>query len=342
MLKDPEAMYPGQRKMQNYDFTEATEIAIDLVAFFEWAGGVTSTASRPKPPLARRAVGGRRDRRDRRPPPAVFNQICMACHSLGGQGGAVGPALDGVGTASTPTTSDLAAETRRGQARHQDAQAAPHRRADRRAGRVPQHSDAAEEGGMREVRIQRVAWWFFATCMLLLTLQIVYGFIMGFAHMGLRRPARRHPVQHRPRDPHQPAGGVAAVRLHGRRLLHHPRGGERELMWPKLAYVQLGALVVVGVTAVIGFHFNWWEGRKFLEIPRPLDFLVVVDVLRSSPTSATIWKGKRMTTTAGAVLRPADGGAAVPAGHDPHRPTRRSTRTGAGGWCTSGSRASGS
>jgi nitric oxide reductase subunit B len=27
--------------------------------------------------------------------------------------------------------------------------------------------------------------------------------------------------------------------------------------------------VVVGVIAIIGFHFNWWEGRKFLEIPGP-------------------------------------------------------------------------
>jgi nitric oxide reductase subunit B len=31
---------------------------------------------------------------------------------------------------------------------------------------------------------QRVAYWFFATCMLLLSLQIVYGFIMAFAHAG--------------------------------------------------------------------------------------------------------------------------------------------------------------
>ena len=30
----------------------------------------------------------------------------------------------------------------------------------------------------------KVAWTFFATCLLLLSLQIVYGFIMGFAHMG--------------------------------------------------------------------------------------------------------------------------------------------------------------
>ena len=31
---------------------------------------------------------------------------------------------------------------------------------------------------------QKVAYWFFALCMLLFTLQIVYGFIMGFARIG--------------------------------------------------------------------------------------------------------------------------------------------------------------
>ena len=31
---------------------------------------------------------------------------------------------------------------------------------------------------------QRIAYLFFATSMLLLSLQIVYGFIMAFAHMG--------------------------------------------------------------------------------------------------------------------------------------------------------------
>ena len=29
--------------------------------------------------------------------PKIFNQMCIACHSLEGQGGVVGPALDGVG-----------------------------------------------------------------------------------------------------------------------------------------------------------------------------------------------------------------------------------------------------
>ena len=31
---------------------------------------------------------------------------------------------------------------------------------------------------------QKIASWFFASAMVLFILQIVYGFIMGFAHMG--------------------------------------------------------------------------------------------------------------------------------------------------------------
>jgi nitric oxide reductase subunit B len=72
----------------------------------------------------------------------------------------------------------------------------------------------------------------------------------------------------------------------------------RELISVKLAYAQLIGLVVVGVTAIIGFHFNWWEGRKFLEIPRPLDYLVVIDVLLFiGLIGGTMLKGKRHTTT---------------------------------------------
>src|SRR5262245_6715874 len=58
-----------------------------------------------------------------------------------------------------------------------------------------------------------------------------------------------------------------------------PEEADRELVWPRLAYAQLVSLIAVGVTAIVGFHFQWWEGRKFLEIPRPLDYLVVVNVL---------------------------------------------------------------
>lgn len=145
---------------------------------------------------------------------------------------------------------------------------------------------------------QRLAYWFFATCMLLLSLQIIYGFIMAFAHAGFD-------------------GLHAVIPFHVARATHTnllvmwllagfmgaayyiiPEEAQRELYWPKLGYVQLIAFVVVGVTAVIGFHFGWMEGRKFLEIPRPLDYLVVVDVLLFiANIGMTVIKGRRRTTT---------------------------------------------
>ncbi|MFN7953713.1 MAG: c-type cytochrome [bacterium] len=93
-LRDPEKMFPGQRKMTNYHFDEA-QIG-DLVAFLRWAGTVDLNGFPAKPTLqigaapavAAASIASR---------PQVFNQICAACHSLGGAGGAVGPALDGVG-----------------------------------------------------------------------------------------------------------------------------------------------------------------------------------------------------------------------------------------------------
>lgn len=145
---------------------------------------------------------------------------------------------------------------------------------------------------------QRVAWWFFATSMLLFGLQLVYGFIMAFAHTGLDG---LHAIV--------PFNAARAVHTNllvmwllsgfmGAAYFIIPDESGRELMWPKLAYVQLGAFVAVGVTAIVGYHFGWWEGRKFLEIPRPLDYLVVVDVLLFiANIGLTVWNGKRFTTT---------------------------------------------
>lgn len=93
MLKDPEAMFPGQRKMVNYKF-KPEEIE-DLVAFFEWVGTVDLNGFPAKPTLGVQAQ--RQATPEVAARPAVFNQLCTACHALGGAGGTVGPALDGVG-----------------------------------------------------------------------------------------------------------------------------------------------------------------------------------------------------------------------------------------------------
>ncbi len=145
---------------------------------------------------------------------------------------------------------------------------------------------------------QKVAYWFFAGAMLLLCLQIVYGFIMGFAHIG-------YDVLH----DWIPFNTARAVHTNllvvwllmgfmGSTYFIIPEESDSELYSVKLAYLQLISLLLVGVAAIIGFHFNWWEGRKFLEIPRELDYLVVINVLLFLfVTGMTILKGKRFTTT---------------------------------------------
>lgn len=145
---------------------------------------------------------------------------------------------------------------------------------------------------------QKVAYWFFALSMLLLFLQLVYGFIMGFAHAGFDG---LHSI-----IPFNTAKAVHTNLLvvwllsgfMGAAYYIIPEEAQHELVSVKLAYVQLISLALVGVVAIVGYHFNYWEGRKFLEIPRPLDYLVVINVLTFlGIILITLFKGKRRTTT---------------------------------------------
>jgi nitric oxide reductase subunit B len=145
---------------------------------------------------------------------------------------------------------------------------------------------------------QKIAYYFFAVAMVLLLLQIVYGFIMAFAHLGYDV---LHPVIpfNAARASHN---NLLVVWLlcgfMGAAYFIIPDETGRELLSVPLAAVQLVTLVIVGVVALIGFHVNWWEGRKFLEIPRPLDYLVVANVLLFiANIGITLWRGRRQTTT---------------------------------------------
>lgn len=146
---------------------------------------------------------------------------------------------------------------------------------------------------------QKVAYWFFAFSMLLLVLQIVYGFIMGFARIGFDGLHEFIPFN-TARAVHTNLLVVWLLSgFMGAAYYIIPEEAQHELVSVKLAYVQLISLAVVSVSAVVGYHFNWWEGRKFLEIPRQLDYLVVVNVLLFlGLIIATLFKGKRKTTTA--------------------------------------------
>jgi len=136
----------------------------------------------------------------------------------------------------------------------------------------------------------------------LASLQIVFGFIMGFAHMGFDV---LHDVI--------PFNAARSSHLNllvfwllsgfmGAAYYIVPEEADRELVSEKLAVVQWAGLVIVGVAAIIGFQFGWWEGRKFLEIPRPLDYLVVVDVLLFIYIVGRTALGAERFTTTGSVL----------------------------------------
>ena len=96
MLKDPAAMYPGERKMQNYGFNDSQ--INDLIAFLSWCGKVDLNGFPPKPDLMPVALGAGGAAVAATNRPQIFNQMCVACHMLDGQGGQVGPALDDVGS----------------------------------------------------------------------------------------------------------------------------------------------------------------------------------------------------------------------------------------------------
>ena len=146
---------------------------------------------------------------------------------------------------------------------------------------------------------QKVAYWFWALSMLLLTIQLTYGFIMGFARVGMDGLHQWIPFN----TAHTVHLNTLVVWLiagfMGAAYYIIPEEAETELWNYKLAYVQLIALAVVGVAALTGYHFNFWEGRKFLEIPRELDWLVAIDVvLFLVILLMTILKGKKKSTTA--------------------------------------------
>ena len=92
-LKNPEAMYPNDRKMVNYHFTDAQ--IEDAIAFLEWCGHVDLNGFPAKPPLAEKMKAtSAMPVVTIKPIPAIFDSMaCTGCHSIGGKGGAAGVAL---------------------------------------------------------------------------------------------------------------------------------------------------------------------------------------------------------------------------------------------------------
>jgi nitric oxide reductase subunit C len=103
-MKDPEAMFPGQRRMVKYDFTD--EQIQDVIAFLAWIGEIDTNGFPPEPDLAPAVVLASTTPNVAAAMPTYFTTICIACHSVAGSGGLVGPALDGIGNRLTTAELD--------------------------------------------------------------------------------------------------------------------------------------------------------------------------------------------------------------------------------------------
>ncbi|MHB1342931.1 MAG: c-type cytochrome [Thermoleophilia bacterium] len=98
VVLQPEVVFKDSiRKMPNLGVTE--QEATDVAAFLEWTSNIDNHDWPPQDSedrmsaAERRAIGGAGLSRGA----AAFQQNCIGCHSIGGAGGSIGPALDTVG-----------------------------------------------------------------------------------------------------------------------------------------------------------------------------------------------------------------------------------------------------
>ena len=152
---------------------------------------------------------------------------------------------------------------------------------------------------------QRVAYGYFAVALLLFALQIVAGLWIALQYV-VTVPQAVVDV-----FPFSTARAIHTNLLvlwlllgfMGATFYLVPEEAEREIAWPRLAWLQLVVLAVTGVTAIVGFLFGWTQGRPLLEIPTPLDFVVVAAALLFlANVGVTLLRAKRWNAVQGTLV----------------------------------------
>jgi len=152
---------------------------------------------------------------------------------------------------------------------------------------------------------QRVAYPYFVIALLLFVLQVIVGIWLALSYAVT-----------------MPQGLVDILPFSTTRAFHTnllvlwlllgfmgstyfmaPEESERDIFSPALAYLQLALLVATGVAALVGFFFGWTKGKPLLEIPFPLDYLVVVGALIFLfNVGMTMLRSKRWTVIQGSLF----------------------------------------
>lgn len=150
---------------------------------------------------------------------------------------------------------------------------------------------------------QSVAYWYFAVAMALFGLQIVFGLLSAAKYLGPDPLLYILPFDVTKVIHTNLLVVWVLTGFMGATYWMVPDESRTELHSVKLAYIQLGLWVLMGVTAVIGYLFRYGTGNKLLEQPLPHKIVIVVVMLMFLYNVVmTIRKSGRFTTTEGVLL----------------------------------------
>lgn len=152
-------------------------------------------------------------------------------------------------------------------------------------------------------RTQEVAYWYFASALLLFALQLVFGFLSAAKYLG-PDPLRAVLPFDVTKTIHTNLLVVWVLAgFLGAAFYIVPEESRTELYSPKLAYWTLVLLLVSGVTAVVGYLFGWTAGNKLLEQPLPVKLgIVVVMLMFAYNMVKTLLRAEKVTAIAGVLL----------------------------------------
>ncbi len=152
-------------------------------------------------------------------------------------------------------------------------------------------------------RSQSVAYWYFAIAMCLFGLQLVFGLLAASKYLG-PDPLLNILSFDKVKAIHTNLLIVWVLTgFMGATYYVVPEESRGEIYSTKLAYVQLVAWTLMGVTAVVGYMFGWTAGNKLLEQPFPLKIVIVIVMLMFLYNILmTIKQAGRWTVTEGVLV----------------------------------------
>ncbi|MCC2682593.1 MAG: nitric oxide reductase, NorB subunit apoprotein [Nitrosospira multiformis] len=152
-------------------------------------------------------------------------------------------------------------------------------------------------------RSQSIAYWYFAVAMCLFGLQLVFGLLTASKYLGPDPLLNFLPFD-KTKAIHTNLLIVWVLTgFMGATYYVVPEESRSEIYSVKLAYIQLIAWTLMGVTAVVGYMFGWTAGNKMLEQPFPLKIVIVIVMLMFLYNILmTIKRAGRWTVTEGVLV----------------------------------------